>query len=74
MEHIVTEQTESFYDDFKYWEQQFMVIKDLYADLARAAGSPCDSWFGDPLEKHDEVLARIVSLAEKATRYDGLCK
>ncbi len=43
-------------------EQAWMVLKDQYAQLARAAGSPSDSWFGDPLESHEEVLARIKEL------------
>ncbi|UQD69191.1 hypothetical protein JEY40_24560 [Bradyrhizobium japonicum] len=55
-------------------ELKVMHLKDQYAELARAAGSPGDAWFGDPLESHEEVLERIKSLAEKAWMYDGLAK
>lgn len=55
-------------------EQAWMVLKDQYAQLARAAGSPSDAWFGDPLEDHYAVLARIQDLADKAWKYDELCK
>lgn len=40
-------------------EQAWMALKDQYAELARAAGTPADAWFGDPLEKHEQVLERI---------------
>ncbi len=53
-------------------EQQWMQLKDQYSELAQAAGSPSDAWFGDPLENHDRVLARIETLAEKARRYDAI--
>lgn len=55
-------------------QQAWMVLKDQYSELARAAGSPSDAWFGDPLEKHEQVLERIKSLAEKAWMYDDLTK
>jgi hypothetical protein len=51
---------------------QWMHLKDQYSELARAAGSPGDAWFGDPLESHEQVLERIKALAEKAWRYDEL--
>lgn len=55
-------------------EQAWMVLKDQYAELARAAGSPGDAWFGDPTENHARVLARVKALAEKAWKYDELCR
>jgi hypothetical protein len=55
-------------------EQQWMILKDQYSELARAAGSEGDAWFGDPLESHEDVLARIKTLAEKAWMYDDLSK
>lgn len=54
-------------------ELNWMHLKDQYSELARAAGSPGDAWFGDPLESHEQVLARIKALAEKAWKYDDLC-
>ncbi|MFK4647251.1 hypothetical protein QIH93_15150 [Bradyrhizobium ottawaense] len=46
-------------------ELQWMHLKDQYSELARAAGSPSDAWFGDPLESHEQVLERIKALAER---------
>jgi hypothetical protein len=40
-------------------EQQWMILKDQYSELARAAGSEGDAWFGDPLESHEDVLALL---------------
>lgn len=55
-------------------EQAWMVLKDQYAELACAAGSPGGAWFGDPLETHEQVLARVKALAEKAWKYDELSR
>ncbi|MNU56086.1 hypothetical protein D3C71_451730 [compost metagenome] len=46
----------------KSMEQAFMVAKDEYSSLARAIGIKGDSWFGDPLESHDEVVQRAKSV------------
>jgi hypothetical protein len=46
----------------KSMEQAFMVTKDEYSDLARAIGIEGDSFFGDPLETHQEVVARAKSI------------
>jgi len=55
-----------WYDDYKAMEQWAMVLKDQYAELARAIGSPSDSWWGDPLEGHDKVMARARDLMNLA--------
>ena len=64
----------SWRDEYKDMEQAFMVVKDQYAELARAAGFEGDSFFGDPLVKHADILLRIKEQAEKAWMYDDLCK
>lgn len=48
---------------YKAEEQAWMVLKDQYAEVARALGAPCDAWFGDPLCSHEEVVARAKALA-----------
>ncbi len=64
----------SWRDEYKNMEQQFMLIKDEYAELARAAGfEEGDAWFGDPLEEHADIVLRIKEQAEKAWMYDDLC-
>lgn len=45
-------------------EQSFMVLKDQYAEVARALGFPGDAWFNDPLASHAEVVARAAEVAE----------
>ena len=40
----------------KAMEQQWMSLKDDYAELARAIGVEGDAWFGDPLASHKEVV------------------
>jgi len=63
--------------DYKYWyhknceemkflEQQNMVLMDKYADLARAIGIECDSWFGDPLLTHVEIVRKAKEIYDKA--------
>jgi len=51
-------------DEYKAIEQDYMVLKDQYAELARALGFPGDAWFGDPLASHSEVVARAIEAAE----------
>jgi hypothetical protein len=46
----------------KSMEQAFMVTKDEYSSLARALGIKGDSWFGDPLESHDDVVQHAKSI------------
>jgi hypothetical protein len=46
----------------KEMELAFMVTKDEYSALARAIGIQGDSWFGDPLESHGEVVQRAKSI------------
>jgi hypothetical protein len=57
-------EADAFYwrDKYKGMQQRWMCLKDDYAQLARAAGSPGRSWWGDPLEGHGEILKRIEAL------------
>jgi hypothetical protein len=43
-------------------EQAFMATKDEYAALALALGVRGDTWFGDPLESHNEIVRRAKSI------------
>jgi hypothetical protein len=46
----------------KEMELAFMVTKDEYSALARTIGIQGDSWFGDPLESHGEVVQRAKTI------------
>jgi hypothetical protein len=46
----------------KSWEQTFVETKDEYSELARAIGIRGDTWFGDPLEPHHEVVERAKAV------------
>jgi hypothetical protein len=49
-------------DEAKQLEQQWMVLKDQYSELARALGFTGDSFWGDPIETHEEILATAIRL------------
>lgn len=53
----------NWYKEAKYWEFAWMNLKSDYTDLVRATGlldeKEYDSWFGDPLISHDEIISRI---------------
>ena len=51
-----------WYDKYKAEEQAWMVLKDQYSEVARALGFEGDSWFGDPLAKHEEIVERAQHL------------
>lgn len=55
----------TYYDEYKELEQMYMVLKDQYAELARALGFIGDSWFGDPLASHEEILRKAKYLNNK---------
>lgn len=57
--------TRSWRSQYMGLEQQWMVLKDQYSELARAMGFKGDAWFGDPLEPHEEVLAKAKELAAR---------
>ncbi len=51
--------------DIDYWrslckqrEDDWLILKDQYSELARALGFEGDAWFGDPLASHGEILIR----------------
>lgn len=54
---------DDYYGKFKAAEQDWMVLKDQYSEVARALGFEGDAWFGDPLAAHDEIVARAKLLA-----------
>lgn len=56
----------SIYARFKSAEQDWIILKDQYSELCRAAGIKGDAWFGDPLMSHEECVAHIKRLADKA--------
>lgn len=49
-------------DEYKRAEQDFMSVKDQYAEVARALGFEGDAWFGDPLVTHSQIVARARDL------------
>lgn len=54
-------------DEIRGLEQQWMLLKDEYAELARAVGANGDAWFNDPLESHQDIvkMALNIRLAER---------
>ena len=48
--------------EFKAAEQAYMVVKDQYSEVARALGFEGNAWFGDPLARHEEIVARAERL------------
>lgn len=50
-------------DQYKSMEQSWMVLRDQYSEIARALGFEGDSWFGDPLASHAEILERAEAAA-----------
>lgn len=50
--------------EFKALEQSYMVLQDQYSELARAIGVEGDAFWGDPLESHDQVLAKAKILKD----------
>ena len=45
--------------EYKELEQSYMVLRDQYSELAKAAGfSECGFW-GDPIEHHEIILTRM---------------
>lgn len=57
---------DSLRDDARSWELSWMQLKDEYSQLARALGVPGDTFWGDPLVAHADVLARAKELASFA--------
>jgi hypothetical protein len=45
-------------DEYKSLEVSWHQLKDQYSELARALGFDGDSFWGDPLVSHNDVLAR----------------
>lgn len=61
-------------DDLKSLEVSYMVIKDQYAELAKALGFEGDAFFGDPLADHQAIVDKAKEVMEKAYRYDSVNK
>lgn len=53
-------------DDLSASELAWMQLKDDYSALARAIGMQGDTFWGDPLASHADVLARAKELASFA--------
>jgi len=53
-------------DELKGLEAMYMSLKDDYSELARALGFEGNSFWGDPLVSHKEVLAKAKALRSKA--------
>jgi len=53
---------QTWHDKYKDAEQQWMVLKDQYSEVARALGFDGDAWFGDPLARHEEIVERAARL------------
>lgn len=53
----------ALHDDVRSWELSWMQLKEEYSELARAIGMPSDSFYGDPLVEHTDVMARAKELA-----------
>ncbi len=43
-------------DEFKDLEQQLMVLRDRYAEIARALGFEGDAFWGDVHDSHAQIL------------------
>lgn len=56
-----TEET-NWRDEYKAIEQSFMVLKDQYSEVARALGFKGASFWGDPRESHEEIVATAENL------------
>lgn len=53
-------------EKYKQQEQEWMVLKDQYSEIARALGFKGDAWFDDPLASHEEIVKRAKELAQNA--------
>lgn len=58
--------TNCLYDEYKSLEQSWMVLKDQYSEIAIALGFKGDSFWGDPLVSHTDILERARELASFA--------
>ncbi len=56
--------------EVKSSEQSWMGLKDEYSTLARILGFEGDSWFGDPLVPHAEIVSKLKEVVAKATQAD----
>lgn len=45
-------------------EASWMALKDDYSEICRALGFEGDAWFGDPLVKHEDIVARAKALQD----------
>lgn len=54
----------NWHQEAKENEQAFMSAKDEYAEVARVLGFTEDTWFGDPLAGHAEIVARAKAAYE----------
>lgn len=50
--------------EYKGMEMAFMSAKSEYSEVAIAMGFDGDSWFGDPLASHEEIVRRAKELRE----------
>ena len=50
------------HDTIKGLELDWLMLKDQYSEVARALGFGGDSFYGDPLVSHEEVVARAKQL------------
>jgi hypothetical protein len=61
--------SESLHSKIKGLEQEWMVLKDQYSDLARLImNDPGDSWFGDVHVDHSKVLERLKEWVLQRTK------
>lgn len=49
-------------DKRKALEQEWMVLKEQYSDLCRAAGIPENALWGDPIWSHESCVSHIERL------------
>jgi hypothetical protein len=74
LEHAISSgvtPSEEYEYSSSYWRQEykgveaaFMSAKSEYSEIALAMGFSGDSWFGDPLASHVEIVARAKDLHE----------
>lgn len=57
---------DSLRDEAQSSELSWMQLRDEYSEVARALGVPSDSFWGDPLVSHSDILARAKELASFA--------
>lgn len=52
----------NWYDEYKHMEQAYMSLMDAHSELVRALGYEGFGFYGDPIVKHEDVVAHAKQL------------